>query len=138
MTSSTQPLIWEIRQSPIRLVSIKRPYCFAHSRYREEQAVVAKAIDALLTVFAPTEIEYQYNLGSGCRPDIACFRDLIVFITEVKAGAVTEATVRQATRYLEVARERWPDRTVTVACVGTSLSARLGPAPDGISYGVVQ
>lgn len=135
--SPTQPRIFEMRQSPIRFLSIRRPYCNVLSPSKEELAVVAKAIDALLTVFDTSEIVYQFNLGAGCRPDLACFRGSSVLLVEVKARAVTEATVRQAARYLEAGRARWPDRDVNVVCVGTSLSARLGAAPSGIRYGII-
>lgn len=138
MRSGTQPRVFEMRQSPIRFLSITRPYCHAQTQMRAELAVVAAAIEHLLGTFDVSEIRYQYNLGPGCRPDIAVLRDgYTVQLFEVKSAAVNMATVRQAQRYLAVALARWPERGVQVWCVGTSISPRLGPPPAGIAYAVV-
>lgn len=98
------------------------------SNYRDERYVQAAVIGALLESGFPNHaIGYEFTLGPGSRCDVVAFSGNKVFVIECKVDervARDGRAIRQALRYAEDARARWPNcEIVTTLAFGVRVPA---------------
>lgn len=97
----------------------------------EEGWVVTQAISHLLDMgYQPIDLLLEYRIDPCCRVDIAVVRETQVLLIECKRRMLGRYYLKQALRYRDHARARWPDRQVLVVLAGEGRHPYEDP--DGI------
>lgn len=101
-------------------------------RPSEEDEVVAVVWQTLVKDgFAPVR---EFLISQGNRPDIMVIEPDVIGIVECKRRVIIPSHIRQARRYVDAARLRWPGREVFVLLAGPKLDPRLPDATAEIGY----
>lgn len=109
------------------------PSCRLSTVPSAEDRVVSEVVEHLVNVYGVENVTLQHRIGAGCRVDVSVVTPGERLLVECKGEIVQPCDVRQAARYRDAARRRWPNERVTVFLVGKRLSRTL-PVVDGIEY----
>ena len=78
-----------------------------------EPWVVSAVVEAMLRGGLDSSgIRIEWLIAPGCKPDLVYVNPYMVLIYEAKSYTPNTTCRKQVKRYVEAARQRWPDRQV--------------------------